>query len=148
MLAFTRRRGVRYRRDGRVETVRALDQFRDQLSRDNEYFSSRVAEKQIDDDESWREEEEEKAATLTCISIPLIMLDNVRHVLQDGQMIGNWSSMYRKRCYHRDLRCLSLVGWTCQIATTVGFGLLFAGVLMSSGAWVKVKRRFRELRGV
>ena len=89
-----------------------------------------------------------KAATLTCISIPLIMLDNVRHVLQDGQMIGNWSSMYRKRCYHRDLRCLSLVGWTCQIATTVGFGLLFAGVLMSSGAWVKVKRRFRELRGV
>jgi len=60
MLAFTRRRGVRYRRDGRVETVRALDQFRDQLSRDNEYFSSRVAEKQSDDDESWREEEEEK----------------------------------------------------------------------------------------
>ena len=49
MLAFTRRRGVRYRRDGRVETVRALDQFRDQLSRDNEYFSSRVA--QIDDDD-------------------------------------------------------------------------------------------------
>ena len=60
MLAFTRRRGVRYRRDGRVETVRALDQFRDQLSRDNEYFSSRVAEKQSDGDESWREEEEEK----------------------------------------------------------------------------------------
>ena len=60
MLAFTRRRGVRYRRDGRVETVRALDQFRDQLSRDHEYFSSRLAEKQSDDDESWREEEEEK----------------------------------------------------------------------------------------
>jgi len=62
MLAFTRRRGVRYRRDGRVETVRALDQFRDQLSRDHEYFSSRVAQKQIDDDDddqSWREEEEE-----------------------------------------------------------------------------------------
>jgi len=60
MLAFTRRRGVRYRRDGRVETVRALDQFRDQLSRDHEYFSSRVAQKQIDDNQSWREEEEEK----------------------------------------------------------------------------------------
>ena len=60
MLAFTRRRGVRYRRDGRVETVRALDQFRDQLSRDHEYFTSRVAQKQIDDDQSWREEEEEK----------------------------------------------------------------------------------------
>ena len=60
MLDFTRRRGVRYRRDGRVETVRALDQFRDQLSRDHEYFSSRVAQKQIDDDQSWREEEEEK----------------------------------------------------------------------------------------
>ena len=60
MLAFTRRRGVTYRRDGRVETVRALDQFRDQLSRDHEYFSSRVAQKQIDDDQSWREEEEEK----------------------------------------------------------------------------------------
>ena len=62
MLAFTRRRGVRYRRDGRVETVRALDQFRDQLSRDHEYFSSRVAQEQIDDDDdqSWREEEEEK----------------------------------------------------------------------------------------
>ena len=60
MLAFTRRRGVRYRRDGRVETVRALDQFRDQLSRDHEYFSSRVAQEQIDDDDqSWREEEEE-----------------------------------------------------------------------------------------
>ena len=61
MLAFTCRRGVRYRRDGRVETVRALDQFRDQLSRDHEYFSSRVAQEQIDDDDdqSWREEEEE-----------------------------------------------------------------------------------------
>ena len=65
MLAFTRRRGVRYRRDGRVETVRALDQFRDQLSRDHEYFSSRVAQIDVDDDDddddqSWREEEEEK----------------------------------------------------------------------------------------
>ena len=59
MLAFTRRRGVRYRRDGRVETVRALDQFRDQLSRDHEYFSSRVAQIDDDDDQSWREEEEE-----------------------------------------------------------------------------------------
>ena len=60
MLAFTRRRGVRYRRDGRVETVRALDQFRDQLSRDHEYFSSRVAQIDDDDDQSWREEEEEE----------------------------------------------------------------------------------------
>jgi hypothetical protein len=86
---------------------------------------------------------------LVFCSIPLIMLDNVRHVLQDGEMIGKWSSMYRsdKKCYHHDFRCLSLVGWTCQIATTVGFALLLLGVLMSSGAWVKLKRRYRELRG-
>ena len=86
---------------------------------------------------------------LVFCSIPLIMLDNVRHVLQDGEMIGKWSSMYRsdEKCYHHDFRCLSLVGWTCQIATTVGFALLLLGVLMSSGAWVKLKRRYRELRG-
>ena len=49
---------------------------------------------------------------LVFCSIPLIMLDNVRHVLQDGEMIGKWSSMYRsdKKCYHHDFRCLSLVG--------------------------------------
>jgi len=104
----------------------------------------------------WRNENEKRKEKRTSrrrpvlfvfLSIPLILLDSVRHVFQDGEMIGEWSSMYRDRCYHRDFRCLSLVGWICQLATVFGFGLLLLGVLSSSGAWVKVTRRFRELRG-
>jgi hypothetical protein len=84
---------------------------------------------------------------LIAVAIPFVMLDNLRHVLQDGDMLGEWSRMYRNGClYGANARCLSVVGWTCLLSTYVGFVLLMSGVLMSAGVFPKIKKVYREIR--
>ena len=64
-------------------------------------------------------------AFLVMVSIPLVMLDLTRHVLQDGEM---WMGpMYRPYCMHHDVRCLSVLGWTCLLSTYAGFACLISG---------------------
>jgi len=80
-------------------------------------------------------------------SIPFVMLDLTRHVLQDGEI---WkppsSSMYREGCSHSDLRCLSAVGAVCLLSTYVGFACLIIGVLWSANMGVKLRDSWRRAR--
>ena len=64
---------------------------------------------------------------LVLAAVPLAMLDQTRHVLQDG---GVWtdSHMYRPGSAHEDVRCLSALGAACQLATYAGFACLIVGV--------------------
>ena len=77
---------------------------------------------------------------LTLASVPLVMLDLTRHVLQDGGAWIEGSRMYRPGCGHADVRCLSGIGATCLLATYVGFACLISGVLWSAD----VPRKLRD----
>lgn len=89
---------------------------------------------------------------LVLASIPLIMADPTRHVLQDADI---WrppsSSMYiGGDCDPKGLKgfmCLSLVGWLFTIVFTyTGFGMLLAGVVIGAGVPGKVRKAWRDLR--
>ena len=73
---------------------------------------------------------------LTLLAIPLVMVDLTRHVLQDGNIVKAY--MYRDGCPHADVRCLSLIGWSCLLSTYVGFACLITGVLWNSNIIPKV----------
>jgi len=84
--------------------------------------------------------------TVICaLSIPLVMLDLTRHVLQDGK-IWTDSAMYRAGCPHADVRCLSGVGATCVVSTYAGFACLIYGVLWSANIGTKLRESWRRAR--
>ncbi|KAK9813126.1 hypothetical protein WJX72_009501 [[Myrmecia] bisecta] len=90
---------------------------------------------------------------LVVLSVPLVMADLTRHVLQDA---GIWpspgSDMYRPDCDHSarhlgGITCLSLVGWLFTIVFTyLGFACLIAGVLWGADIHIKLRRAWRDIR--
>ena len=82
---------------------------------------------------------------LVVCAVPLTMLDLTRHVLQDGEMWPN-SHMYRPGCEHADIRCLNALGFTCALATYVGFATLITGVLWSANMFTKLRDGWRRAR--
>lgn len=81
---------------------------------------------------------------LTLASVPLVMLDLTRHVLQDGGAWIEGSRMYRPGCGHADVRCLSGIGATCLLATYVRFACLISGVLWSADVTRKLRDGWRR----
>src|SRR5687767_9203899 len=68
---------------------------------------------------------------LVMVSVPLVMADPTRHVLQDANI---WkppsSSEYRAGCHSETIRCLSVLGvFFTIIFTYVGFACLILGTL-------------------
>lgn len=82
---------------------------------------------------------------LVLLSIPLVMFDLTRHILQDGDMWVD-SSMYRRYCVHKDVRCLSPLGAACLLATYTGFACLILGVLWSANMHKKLRDGWRRAR--
>jgi len=88
---------------------------------------------------------------LTIISIPLIMADPSRHVLQDQ---GAWpppsSNEYRAGCPTATIRCLSVLGvFFTIIFTYLGFCVLMYGSLWNGnimGKLREIRQHWRELR--
>ena len=86
------------------------------------------------------------APTLLVIaSIPMVMFDLSRHVLQDGEIWVD-SDMYRPYCMHKDVRCLTGLGVACVLATYGGFACLIVGVLWSANMYKKVRDGWRRAR--
>lgn len=85
---------------------------------------------------------------LVSASVPLVMADLTRHVLQDADL---WpapgSAMYSPSCGHADIRCLSIVGWFFTIICTYsGFACLVLGTLWSANLHKKVGKAWRAAR--
>lgn len=90
---------------------------------------------------------------LVAASVPLVMADLTRHVLQDS---GIWpspsSDMYRPHCNHSVKRfggiyCLTLVGWLFTIVFTyLGFACMILGVFWAADLGRKVRIAWRQLR--
>jgi len=88
---------------------------------------------------------------LTLISVPLIMADLLRHVLQD---VGSWpspgSSEYRPGCESENVTCLSVVGvFFTIIMTYLGFAFLVVGSLWNANICEKLREiriKWREIR--
>ncbi|CAG9466330.1 unnamed protein product [Pedinophyceae sp. YPF-701] len=86
---------------------------------------------------------------LALASIPLVMADPTRHVLQDAGLIS--AAMYRADCGPDNglhgLLCLSLAGWIITVfCTYAGFGLLISGVLEGAGVPAKVRAAWAASR--
>ena len=80
---------------------------------------------------------------LVLLSVPLVMFDLTRHVLQDGDMWVD-SHMYRPYCLHKDVRCLSGLGAACALATYGGFACLIVGGAFSTPlthSFISLKRQ-------
>ena len=82
---------------------------------------------------------------LVVLSIPMVMFDLTRHVLQDGEIWVD-SGMYRPYCIHTDVRCLTGLGVACVLATYGGFACLIVGVLWSANMHKKVRDGWRRAR--
>jgi len=88
---------------------------------------------------------------LTLISVPLIMADLLRHVLQD---VGSWpspgSAEYRTGCESENVTCLSVVGvFFTIIMTYLGFAFLVVGSLWNANICEKLREiriKWREIR--
>lgn len=79
------------------------------------------------------------------MSVPLVMADLTRHVLQDEGMLPASFSMFRPGCHENDMRCLSLVGWLFTVVCTYsGFICLFIGVLWSADMHIKLRKAFAK----
>jgi len=89
---------------------------------------------------------------LVCIASLLIMLDLLRHVLQDQNV---WpepgSRQYQANCDAEFVVCLSSVGWVFTIfATYIGFVILMWGSMWNANLVDKLlalRAKWRELRG-
>jgi len=85
------------------------------------------------------------------ISVPLVLADPTRHVLQDANV---WpppsSSEYRPDCHDETIRCLSVLGvFFTIIMTYSGFALLIWGTLWNANFLDKlrdIRDKWRELR--
>lgn len=104
---------------------------------------------------------------LVGMSIPLVMADLTRHVLQDAGMWGNCvlqctpaidptqasydcpgSAMYRPNCDVDGIRCLSTIGWVFTVLFTYsGFACLVVGTLWSADLHLKIKKAYNLARG-
>lgn len=92
-------------------------------------------------------------AYLIAASVPLVLADNVRHLLQDADI---WpapgSSMYREDCPHavhgfQGITCLTLVGWLFTIVFTYsGFACMMAGVVWGADLHKKLPKAYRDIR--
>jgi len=88
---------------------------------------------------------------LVMISVPLVMADPSRHVLQDANV---WpppgSSEYRPDCHDETIRCLSVLGvFFTIIMTYTGFACLIWGTLWNGNFMDKlrdIRDKWRELR--
>ena len=88
---------------------------------------------------------------LCALSVPLVMLDLTRHLLQDADIwTGPSSSMYRPNCDDSGLGGLTCLSWTGFLFTIVGtyagFAMLLTGVFWSAGFVGKVKRAWALAR--
>jgi len=88
---------------------------------------------------------------LVLLSLPLVLADPMRHVLQDaGIWTGPSSSMYRPDCPDaRGLHgfwCLSVTGVIFTACTYAGFILLVAGVFWQVDIVPKVRASWRTIR--
>lgn len=94
-------------------------------------------------------------AYLIAASVPLVLADNMRHLLQDA---GIWpspgSDMYLPDCPHSvhgfgGLTCLTLVGWLFTIVFTyTGFGLMMVGVAWGADLHIKLPKAYTDIRRV
>jgi len=89
---------------------------------------------------------------LVAISIPLILAEPLRHILQDQEIwTGDSSKIYRDDCHSGYLDCLSPTGWLITFtATYSGFILLFVGSLWNANICAtceKIRDKWRRLRG-
>jgi len=68
------------------------------------------------------------------ISVPMVLADPTRHVLQDANLwLPPSSSEYRSDCHDETIRCLSVVGVLFTIVMTYfGFALLIYGTLWNA----------------
>lgn len=87
---------------------------------------------------------------LVLLSLPLVLADPMRHVLQDsGIWTSRSSSMYRPDCDPRGLHgfwCLSVTGVAFTLFTYLGFALLVAGVFWQVELVPKLRAAWREIR--
>jgi len=85
------------------------------------------------------------------LSVPLVMADLTRHILQDTNV---WpepgSAEYRDGCETENVSCLSVVGIIFTIVCTyLGFISLAIGVLWNAQIWTKLKEireRWKAIR--
>eukprot|EP00884_Botryococcus_braunii_P007624 jgi/Botrbrau1/16863/Bobra.150_2s0082.1 len=88
---------------------------------------------------------------LSVAAIPLVLADQVRHLLQDANIWPSPSSdMYRDDCdvHHLDgIFCLSLVGWLFTIVFTYsGFACLVGGVVWAANLHFKLHKAWQDIR--
>ena len=79
---------------------------------------------------------------LTCLSVPLVMADLTRHVLQDNGILGPSASMFRNDCPYKleSFECLTVVGWLVSVVCTyLGYICLFWGVLWCADMHIKIR---------
>jgi len=79
---------------------------------------------------------------LVYLSLPLIMADPLRHVLQDqGVWKPPYSSEYRPDCDQEIIRCLSVLGvFFTIIFTYTGFALLIIGTMWNANLCAKLRQ--------
>jgi len=90
---------------------------------------------------------------LVLIAFPLILMEPLRHVLQDTNVwTGSSVHEYKDGCESGYLDCMSVTGWLITItATYVGFVLLFIGSLWNANickTCSKIREKWRALRNV
>lgn len=82
---------------------------------------------------------------LCLLSVPLVMADLTRHVLQDAGMVK--LAMYRNNCDSAGIKCLSVVGWLFTIVFTyLGFACLLVGVFWSANLVTKLRKLWQNLK--
>lgn len=84
----------------------------------------------------------------TALSVPLVMADLTRHILQDASIWPSpGSDEYRPDCTPDGIRCLSLIGWLFTIVFTwSGFLFLLLGVLWSADIHNKLRKAWKQGR--
>jgi len=90
---------------------------------------------------------------LVAISFPLIIMEPLRHILQDtNTWTGDSVKIYRDGCESGYLDCLSPTGWIITFTFTyVGFAMLFVGSLWNANickTCLKIRDQWRALRKV
>lgn len=82
---------------------------------------------------------------LVGLSVPLVMADLTRHILDDEHILGPGWAMFRPGCSPDGITCLSVVGWIFTIVCTYsGFICLFVGVLWSADVHKKFAAAVRK----
>jgi len=87
---------------------------------------------------------------LVMMSLPLIMADPLRHVLQDADL---WqapsSSEYRSDCHDETFRCLSALGvFFTVVFTYMGFAFLITGTMWNANLCDKLRQIRSEWQAI